>query len=903
MQPLVYLVEGLFLVLFLATLRAYLRRRDPVSRDLALVFSALAVLFVVQAWGQVAGPAPVIASALGGALLLLQPVFTLHLVSLVRPVPRWVLAGSAAITILAALGAVLFAGSSPLFGLAAVAVFVAIETVAAVYLLLASVRREGPVAARMGLAAISTGIFALALFSAVVASVAAAPPELTRATAAILALVAGIGYLLAFLTPGPVRRVWQASATVEYTRQLIARSSEPVSSIWVGFTEMAARMQGGSAVMITGTRPDAAGIVAATGVDASIDDVPVAWDDFEALLEVGSARWDMPADQVGPLARRLAERSGARFVSVVPIAVPQSYETAALVLLSSHRALFQASDFELLGALGAQTAVVAERRAVMAEHEALAERLSSTVEALRSASAAKSDFVASMSHEFRTPLSAIIGFSDLMTTEPRDGDLVTVPMEWVNHIQRGGQHLLALVNDVLDLARVEAGRLDLRPEPIDVGHAVTEAVNGLQPLADRKRLAVQIGVSHLIVTADRGRFRQVLYNLISNAIKYTPERGSILVSGFQEGDEVRIAVSDSGVGIAAEDHGRVFEEFRQVGDPAERQPGSGLGLAVTKRLAEAHGGRIELVSARGEGSTFTLVLPAPAPEAAVADALVPGLAGSGAPAISDVVPSFEPANVATEAVSANAGDILVIEDDPSAVRLLREYLEAAGYRIRIAATGEAGIAAVVEARPAAIVLDVLLPGIDGWEVLRRLKADPRVHDVPVVFVTVVEEREVGLALGAVDYLVKPIHREALLACLERYVPAGAGRATPRRVLVVDDEVAALALIRGALEPEGVEVVTAHGGREALDWARFGELVDMIVCDLVMPDVDGFEVIAALKGNVRTASVPIVVCTAHDLTSDQKDRLNGNILGIVAKGQDARVGLLDWLAHTTPAAPG
>lgn len=170
-----------------------------------------------------------------------------------------------------------------------------------------------------------------------------------------------------------------------------------------------------------------------------------------------------------------------------------------------------------------------------------------------------------------------------------------------------------------------------------------------------------------------------------------------------------------------------------------------------------------------------------------------------------------------------------------------------------------------------------------------------------MIVTVVEEREVGLALGAVDYLVKPIHRDALLGCLARYVPNGSGTDAAKRVLVVDDEPAALALIRGALEPEGVEVVTAQGGRAALEWAQSGQLVDMVVCDLLMPDVDGFQVIAALKGNARTATTPIVVCTAHDLTADQKDRLNGHILGIVTKGQDARVGLLDWLDHAVPTA--
>jgi CheY-like chemotaxis protein len=176
-----------------------------------------------------------------------------------------------------------------------------------------------------------------------------------------------------------------------------------------------------------------------------------------------------------------------------------------------------------------------------------------------------------------------------------------------------------------------------------------------------------------------------------------------------------------------------------------------------------------------------------------------------------------------------------------------------------------------------------------------------VQDVPVVIVTVVEEREVGFALGAVDYIVKPIHRESLLSCLGRYVNANGARATAKRVLVIDDEEASIAMIRGALEPEGVEIVEARGGREALAWAKRGESVDMVICDLVMPDVDGFEVIAALRENDRTASWPIIVCTGHDLTTEQKAKLNGHILGIVEKGQIARVGLLDWLRHAAPSA--
>jgi signal transduction histidine kinase/DNA-binding response OmpR family regulator len=898
MDAFILVVEGLYLVLFLGTLFRFLRDRDPVSRDLSLIFSALGVGFVAEAWEQASGAPLQVLTVIGAVLLIAQPVVTLHLVSLVRPVRPAFVWGSAALLAGATVPLFLLPavpegtiGPRTVAGFGLVAIFVIVETTAAAYLLLEAIRREGPVAVRMGLAAISTGVFASALFASILGSVLSAPPELSRATAAGLALLAGIGYLFAFLAPAPIRRIWQARTTVDYTQQLIAGSSEPVPAIWSRFTDMAVRLQGGSAVMIVGTRPDPASIVAATGIDVAGVEVDLDWEELDALVVAGRQRWDVPTAATGPIRRRLAEHAGARFVSTVQVEVPNSTETAVLVLLSSHRALFHSSDAVLLAALGAQTAIVAERRAVVADQEALAERLALTVEALRSASAAKSDFVASMSHEFRTPLSAIIGFSDLMSTEPRDGDKVSVPAEWVEHIQRGGQHLLALVNDVLDLARVEAGRLDLRPEPVDVGHAVIEAVNGLRPLADRKNLALEVATTPVIVNVDRGRFRQILYNLISNAIKYTHDGGSIRVGVTLDAEEVRIAVADSGIGIAPEDHGRVFEEFRQVGDPSERQPGSGLGLAVTKRLAEAHRGRIDLTSARGQGSTFTLVLPTS--EAVSSEDLSPAAPSGPTDAAS-----------AAEAVgppAATVGDILVIEDDPSAVRLLREYLEGEGYRVRVTATGELGIESALKDRPAAIILDVLLPGMDGWEVLRRLKADDRLQGIPVVIVTVVEEREVGLALGAVDYLVKPIHREVLLGCIARYVSNGSGRT--KRVLVVDDEPAALSLIRGTLEPEGVEVVTAQGGREALNWADRGDLVDMVICDLVMPDVDGFAVISALKQNPRTASLPIVVYTAHDLTPDQKNRLNGQILGIVAKGQDARVGLLDWLEHAVPSSNG
>lgn len=880
MQPLVYLVEIIFVVLFLATLAEYIQRRDPVSRDVTVSFSALAVLFVTSLWRDLGGGGLAVVTSVAGALFILQPVFTLHLVSLIRHVPKRLFWAGTVLLAGTGIPLITLGVRNPVLTAIVLVTFVGMEAAAAGYLLLEARYRSGPGAVRMGIAAASTAIFAGALIVSSIGS-GAGQAGAGSIIASLMAVVSGLGYLIAFVPPAPVRDIWQARPTVEYAQDLIARSRESVTAIWSAYTEMAVRMQGGAAILITGTRPAEPSVVAIAGIVEAAKATRITWPELDALIRDGASRPDVPVAEVGPIRHRLAELANAEFASVVPIRLPDRDESAALVLLSHYRTLFHTSDLELLRALGEQTAIVAERGAVMAEQEQLTERLASTVEALRSASAAKSDFVASMSHEFRTPLSAIIGFSELMSGEPRDGDQVTVPVEWVQHIHRGGQHLLALVNDVLDLAKVEAGRLDLQREPIDVGYAVLEAVNGLRPLADRKSITIDTDVPSIIVAADRGRFRQILYNLISNAIKYTPDNGTIRVLAETVGNEVRVSVIDTGIGIDPKDHAGVFEEFRQVGDPADRQPGSGLGLAVTKRLAEAHDGRIDLVSARGEGSTFTLVLPA----------LV-------RPEVTSVPVAPTEAAAAVSA-AVGTGDVLVIEDDPSAVRLLREYLEAAGYSVRVAANGESGLAAVGETAPAAIVLDVLLPGMDGWEVLRRLKADGRTQEIPVIIVTVVEERDVGLALGAADYLVKPIHRGALLSCIARFVGGGSAGGTARRVLVVDDEVAALSLMRAALEPEGFEVVTAQGGREALEWARRGERVDLVVCDLIMPEVDGFEVIATLKREQGTADVPIIVCTAHDLTVDEKARLNGQILGIVAKGQDAKVGLLDWLSHLAP----
>ena len=881
MDPVAIATELLFGAVFIAAVVQLVRRPDPLRLAVALVFLPLAAIFALQIARLVLGPLPAALSVVAVLLLFAQPIFTLALVAQVRPIPRlvWVSSIVALAGTLALAGLPMLSGGTADrgFAIAAAVAFGAIELVAAGYLATDARRRRGATAWRIWAAAAATAFLGFALLIASAGSVGGSQSQLITAGSRLAALLAAIGYVVAFMPPASVRRLIQASVLVGFVNRLVARSGESVDTIWADFGDLARGLSGSAAVVIRALDGERARIVAAAGVlDVAGRTLDRA--ELDALLALDPRGGERRPADLGGITAELATGVGAHFASVVRLDTGLT-SPAAVVLLSTGRSLFHSTDLELLATLGGQTAVIAERRAILADQEALTAKLAQTVDALRVASQAKSDFLASMSHELRTPLSAILGFTDLMRDEPRDGDTVRVPVEWIEHVHRGGGHLLALINDVLDLAKVEAGRLDLQLEPIDLATAVGESVNGLRPLAERKSIHLEGRVEAASVTVDRGRFRQVLYNLLSNAIKFTPSGGRVAVESAIDGDNVRLTVSDTGVGIAADDQRAVFEEFRQVGDPIERQEGTGLGLALARRLTEAHGGHIELESELGKGSRFTVVLPLTTAEAVLAAARADG-------------PS--PAKSATP---GGRPSVLVIEDDTSALRLLREYLEPVGYDVQVALNGEAGLAAARGAPPAAVLLDILLPGMDGWEVLRQLRADERLADVPVVILTVVDEREIGLALGAVDYLVKPVSRDALLACLARHVPAATG-GSKLKVLAVDDDPSQLALIRSALEPEGFAVVISDGGRDALDRAP-DVMPDVVICDLMMPGVDGFEVVASLKRDPRTAAVPILVYTGRDLTKKDKARLNGQIEGIVLKGPDARTALLTWLSRAAP----
>jgi CheY-like chemotaxis protein len=420
--------------------------------------------------------------------------------------------------------------------------------------------------------------------------------------------------------------------------------------------------------------------------------------------------------------------------------------------------------------------------------------------------------------------------------------------------------------------------MELRLETLDLGSAVGEAVAPLSALIDAKKLRMTIAVPPVSVQADRLRLRQMLNNLLSNAIKFTPEHGGIYVAAHRTGPDAHLSVADTGPGIDPADQERVFEEFHQSGNAQSRAAGTGLGLTLTRRLAEAHGGRVDLWSQPGHGSRFTLVLPAADPEPG------PRAAGAG-----------------DGPLRGRTGGVLLIEDDAAAASLLRTYLVGAGYAVHVASTGEEGVEMARRYAPDAILLDVLLPGMDGWAVLRRLKNDERLRHIPVVVVTVVDEREVGLALGAVDYFVKPVERNVLLAWLARHglLPAPAdGRP---RVLAVDANPATLIVLERWLRHEGVTVVPARTAADALRLAR-EDRFDLVMCDLLLPDLDGFTFLGALHDEPASRDVPVLVLTDANLPDPEKVRLSDKILGVVSRDDLEPTELRRWLTRAIRPIP-
>ncbi len=505
--------------------------------------------------------------------------------------------------------------------------------------------------------------------------------------------------------------------------------------------------------------------------------------------------------------------------------------------------------------------------------------------ALEVASRHKSEFLASMSHELRTPLNAIIGFSEVLL-ERMFGELNERQDDYLRDIWSSGKHLLELLNEILDLSKIEAGQMVLNRSEFLVGESLEYCLSMVRERALKQRIQLSLEVDPEVgvLDADRLRFRQVVLNLLSNAVKFTSDGGRVDVRAAMRGQDLVVLVADTGVGVPAEDRERIFDSFQQGTRLSGQVEGTGLGLTLSKRILELHGGRIWVESEAGEGSTFGFALPA----------------GSEGPTLKPVPRAGLDSGASTGPAPGPGPTVVVVEDDRRSFDLLRVYLEAAGARVVSARDGKEGLDTVRRLSPAGVILDILLPGIDGWEVLAQLKADPGTAAIPVVVVSMLDERGRGFALGAAEYLVKPVGKEQLLAALYR------ATAMPERkhtVVAIDDDPLAIELVRASLEPEGWTVLGAATGQEGLALIRERQ-PSAVLLDLLMPGMDGFEVVEALRAEPDTKSVPVVILTSKSMTQQDKERLQGRITYVARKTEfdlSGLAGLLRW-ASTSRRSP-
>ncbi|MBP0004226.1 MAG: response regulator [Cyanobacteria bacterium SBC] len=514
-------------------------------------------------------------------------------------------------------------------------------------------------------------------------------------------------------------------------------------------------------------------------------------------------------------------------------------------------------------------------------------------ETAEAANRAKSTFLANMSHELRTPLNAIIGYSEMLGEEAQDEGYDDIA-EDLNKIRAAGNHLLSLINDILDISKIEAGRMDLYVEAFEVTQLIDEVQATAQPLIERNNNLFEVRCAPDLGTmcADLTKVRQSLLNLLGNAAKFT-SNGTVSLEAYRSTDSDGSAytifkVSDTGIGMSPDRVDRLFTAFSQADASTTRKyGGTGLGLAITRHFCEMMGGDVTVESALDRGSTFIVRLPADPVDIVEIDPIPP----RPTPTPSPRLPSL----------------VLAIDDDPDTLDLISRRLSKEGFRVETANSGQVGLQMARQLQPDAIVLDILMDGMSGWAVLSALKADPSLAEIPAIVVTIVDEKNIGFTLGASDYLIKPIDNQRLMRLLEKYRRARAANHSnvPNRILVVEDDEMSREMMRRTLHKAGWNVVEACDGQAALN-AVAAELPDLILLDLMMPHMDGFQFLAEFRRHSDWRSIPVVVVTAMELTPADYQRLDGCVTRILEKGASTRDELLHevrdrLLASLVPAA--
>jgi PAS domain S-box-containing protein len=561
--------------------------------------------------------------------------------------------------------------------------------------------------------------------------------------------------------------------------------------------------------------------------------------DFEMSLDPGAFWDDMTVDEVFTVEGTHRRKDGTTY--------PVETRCGAFVVDGQKIILALCRD-------------ITERKAAEEQLKSLNKNLEFARDEAVRASRAKSTFLANMSHELRTPLNAVIGYSEFLIEEMEDtGDERYVPD--IERVLTAGRHLLSLINSILDLSKIEAGKTEIEISEFDLGEMVKEIESTIRPLAAKNHndFIVEADLAATQMISDITKIRQVLFNLLSNACKFTSD-GQVRMSVVSDEESVGFEVSDSGVGMSEAELERVFEAFQQADVSTTRKfGGTGLGLAITKHFCQMLGGSIDVKSTPDEGSTFRVVLPVDLES-------------------HDVEPSSPTPQFAPDASASAASDIvLVIEDDDSARDLLGRTLRGEGYRVVTATNGHEGLHLARELEPLAITLDLLMPQMDGWTTLAELKRDESLCDIPVILVSMLDERQRGFALGADHYLVKPIERERLVSLVDDYSQTSDAGSC----LIVEDDQPTRELVARILHKQGWQVREAANGEQGLIAA--GEATpDLVILDLMMPEVDGFEFLSRFRADERFVNVPVVVVTAKELTAKERDALEEVTSKIIQK---------------------
>ncbi len=874
-----------YLWLGIAACGAAIRSHERARVDVAILFGALAATVAIQeihllsctgATGCLDVPA---ANQLTTALVLILPFALLRLVDDVGDVPRWQLWAAVISLVALASAFAIWGWDPPTWLVVLLTVYLIVGTSYAAW---AFARRAqlttGITRRRMAAVAWGCALIAATIILGVLAQASPDDSQLLTALVRLTGLVSGLCFWAGFFPPHWLSQTWRLPELLGYLRptRLMAVPSE----------------QAGVATDAMAIERLCAATAATTGARRAL-----------LILEDQSREdlylWGAPSARIsaraGPVATVLRSREPLVLRSVTPdqlpaaivsvfasdtlprtaILVPITLDGQSLGVLAAFAEkgpMFVEDDLEVVSFFAAEaSAILRVQRYRQSVNE---------LEALREADRLKDEFMAVVSHELRTPLTAVSGYSDILLRK-LTGPLNERQERQVVGIRDASRRLLALINDLLDVSKLEAGTLDLRLAALDPQTAIHRAIAGLRVIAMTKGVNIEVReppASLPDVWADDERLQQILVNLLMNAIKFTPGGGSVWIAATTEPgirpatSDIVFSVEDTGVGLEPGQVARVWERFYQAESSSSRRfGGAGLGLSIVRRLAELHGGRVEAASAGiDRGSTFAVHLPAITPGAAFE---VPG-APVPAPHWSEVVA----ADVGPRAIDPNTPLVLVVEDDVHIATVLRTYLESDGYRVEVVDDGQQAVQAARALAPFAITLDISLPKQDGWMVLNALKREPTTADIPVVIVSIVDNRDYGLVLGASDYLVKPIDHERLRATLRSLERLGGSNGT---ILVVDDDPALRDVLGGVLSEDGWRVVTASDGGEALASVERDRPMAMVL-DLMIPQVDGFEVLRTLRERPATRDLPVIVVTAKDLTEEDRKRLARSAEQVILK---------------------